>query len=163
MDQRRENWGWLLGVGEEQRVGGWGGEQRRQKKKAVSLPGTGLFPLCPSPNPHNPFYMQTKSMPARTYTHTRTHNPPPPCQWGTIKLTRKTLACKYTKCKCVLLFKVRKNARYVWNWACCAWMVLFHTWKNIIKMSKIKATSKWNNCRCTKGHCNIHIKTNTDP
>lgn len=79
-------------------VGG-GGEEVRDTGGAKG----GCFParhwlISPVPKPQhlptpNPSTYKQK---ACWQAHTHMHIPPPPCQWGTIKHTRKTVDCKYT-------------------------------------------------------------------
>lgn len=73
-------------------AGGWVDANRGGIKGAVSLTGTGLFPLCPNP-------------PILHLHRNKKHaaKPPPPthttlllCQWGTIKHTCKMVDCEYT-------------------------------------------------------------------
>lgn len=96
-----------MGVGAAKKLGeikkknrGWG----VGKKKAVFLPGTGLFPLCaphpppkkyPTPNRCNPIYIQKpKHASEHIHAHAGKPAPPPPCQRGTIKNTHKTVSRK---------------------------------------------------------------------
>lgn len=97
-----------MGVGVEK-------ESRGCKKKAVFLPGSGLFPLCPKPpTPSTASPSTYKQQQQKTHARTRQHTYTPvslqPCRQGAIKHTLKTVELHLHKRASGFVFKVLNNA-----------------------------------------------------
>jgi len=75
------------------------GAGERRGGRLFSCQALVYFPCAQTPITH----LHTNKKHANTHTHTHTHLLP--CQWGTIKHTRKTLRCKYENMQMQFCFK----------------------------------------------------------
>lgn len=88
-------------------------ESRGRKKKAVFLPGSCLFPLCPKPpTPSTASPSTYKQQQKKTHTKQHTYTPVSlqPRRQGAIKHTHKTVELHLHKRASGFVFKVLNNA-----------------------------------------------------